>query len=61
MLICCSILIVWAVWKTHKKDKESIILLIFFCEGALIVGGWGLMEWGKKSYLKPAEIKYLVY
>ena len=27
-----------------------------FCEGALIVGGWGVVKWAKKSYLGPAEI-----
>ena len=27
-----------------------------FFGGALIVGGWGVVGWGRKSYLGPAEI-----
>ena len=27
-----------------------------FFGGALIVGGWGVVVWGRKSYLGPAEI-----
>ena len=27
-----------------------------FCGGAWIVGGWGMVGWGRKSFLEPAEI-----
>ena len=27
-----------------------------FCSLAVLVGGWGVGEWGQKSYLGPAEI-----
>ena len=46
------------VWKTDEGKAESIVLLIFFFGGALIIGGWGVVGWGRKSYLGPAEITY---
>ena len=42
------------VWKTDEAG--SIVLLIFFFGGAWIFGGWGVVGWGRKSYLGPAEI-----
>ena len=38
--------------------KKNIILLIFLLWGALIIGGSGVVELGRKSYLGPAETKY---
>ena len=40
------------VWKTDEGETESIFLLIFVLYWCLIVGGWGMMRWGKL----PAEI-----
>ena len=37
------------VWKTKEEEAESIVFLFF--GGALIVGGWPQMRWGRKSYL----------
>ena len=42
-------------------EVESIVLVIFVfwqcCGGeGLLIGGWGVARWGKKSYLGPAEI-----
>ena len=42
------------MWKTDEgggREAESIVLLIF-----VLVGGWGVVGWGRKSYLGPAEI-----
>ena len=38
------------------RGSESIILLIFFFGVALLVSGWEVVDWGRKSYLGPAEI-----
>ena len=40
------------MWKTNRGEAESIILLIIVLWVALILGGWGVMEWGKKSYFR---------
>ena len=37
------------VWKTKEEEAESIVFLFF--GGALIVGGWDQVRWGRKSYL----------
>ena len=29
-----------------------------FCWGVLIVSGWRVMQWGRKSYLRSAEIEF---
>ena len=39
------------------EKAESIVLLILFFGSALIVGGWGVVRWDRKSYLGPAEIE----
>ena len=42
------------MWKTDEgggREAESIVLLIF-----VLVGGWGVVGWGRKSYLGPAEM-----
>ena len=45
------------VWKTDEGKAGSIILLIFLSfEGALIVNGWRLVGWGRKSHLGPAQV-----
>ena len=45
------------VWKRDDRGgAESIVLLFLFFGVALIVGGWGIMGWVRKSYLGPAEI-----
>ena len=44
------------VWKTDDGEAESIVLLFLFFGGAWIFGGWGVVEWGRKSYLGPTEI-----
>ena len=53
-----------SVWKTDEGirgrgggeglEVESIVLLFF--DGALIVGGWRVVGWGRKSYLGPAKM-----
>ena len=42
------------LWEGRQK-----VLFCKFCF-ALIVVGWGVVEWGRKSYLGPAEIKSFV-
>ena len=44
------------VWKTDERGAESIALLIFVLWRCLNFGGWGVVEWGRRSYLGPAEI-----
>ena len=45
------------VWKTDEGEAGSIILLIFLSfEGALIVDGWRLVGWDRKSHLGPAQV-----
>ena len=36
---------------------EALFCSFLFCEAALIVNGFGVVEWGRTSYLGPAEIK----
>ena len=38
------------------RGVASIVLLILFFGVALLVGGWGVVGWCRKSYLGPAEI-----
>ena len=40
----------WGRGKKHCLDK------LFFFGGAWMVDGWGLVWWGRKSYLEAAEI-----
>ena len=42
-------------------DRKHYFVKFFFFGGALIVGGSGLVEWGKKSDLEPAKIKSFVF
>ena len=44
------------VGKTDEAEAENIVLLIFVLCGILIVGECGVVGWGRKSYLGPAEI-----
>ena len=44
------------VWKTDEGEVASIALLFLFFGSVLIVSVWGLVEWGRKSYLELAEI-----
>ena len=37
-------------------EAKSIVLLIFLLCSAIIVGGWGVVGWGRKSYLGPADM-----
>ena len=39
-----------------RGEKKALFFLILFCGGGLIVGGWGVVGWGRKSYLGLAEI-----
>ena len=48
------------MWKTDEREAESITLLTFVLQGALIVGEWG--KWSRiESYLGPAEIESLFF
>ena len=42
--------------KTDDSEVESIVLLIIFFSGDLIVDEWGVLGWGRKFYLGPTEI-----
>ena len=42
------------VWKTDEGKAESIFLLMLVLLRRLIVGEWGVVRWGRKSYLGPA-------
>ena len=62
MLICFSILILWTlcgklIRKGRGKGKvqKALFCQFLFFDVALIVGGWGAVGWGRKSYLGPAE------
>ena len=44
------------VWKTDEGKAESIVFCFFFFGSVLIVGGWRVVGWVRKSYLGPAEI-----
>ena len=37
------------VWKTNEVEVKSIVL---FFGGALIIDGWGVVGWGRKSYFR---------
>ena len=39
-----------------SEGVRKPILLIFFFGVALLVSGWEVVHWGRKSYLGPAEI-----
>ena len=36
--------------------QMALFYYLLFFGGALFVGGWGVVRWGRKSYLGPAEI-----
>ena len=62
MLICILILILRALCrKPMTGDRKHYFVKFCFFGGALIVGGSGLVEWGKKSDLEPAKIKSFVF
>ena len=44
-----------------KGRQKALFSEFFFCVDDLIVGSWGVVEWGRKSYLGPAEIESFVY
>ena len=44
------------VWKTKEGEAESIVLLIFVLWRCLNLRWMRLVEWGRKTYLGPAEI-----
>ena len=50
-----SILIFWALCGKPMRQKALFYWFLFFGSD-WILGGWGLVEWGRKSYLGPAEI-----
>ena len=43
-----------------RRDRKSNFV-IFVVWNALIVGGWVLVVWSRKSYLGPAEIIFFVF
>ena len=49
--------IVKFVWKTDEVGRQKALFCNFlFFGGASIFGRWGVVGWGRKSYLGPAEI-----
>ena len=42
-----------------KRDRRPQFV-IFLVWSALIVGGWLVVDWGRKSYLVPVEISSFV-
>ena len=46
--------------KQWGRDRRSHFV-IFVVWKALIVGGWMVVAWGRKSYLRPAENSSFVY
>ena len=46
--------------KTMRGDTEHIIF-IFVVWSALVVSGWVVAAWSRKSYLGPAKISSVVY
>ena len=54
--LLCNFDIVNFVWKTDEGRQNVFFYQFLFFGGALIVGGWGLLEWDRKSYLGSTEI-----
>ena len=47
------------MWKAdgwERGGQKVLFCWFLFFDIALLVGGWGVVGWGKKSYLGPAEI-----
>ena len=51
------------MWKKQwgRERDRAPHFVIFVVWSALVVGGWVVAAWGKKSYLGPAEISTTVY
>ena len=48
--------------KNSEGERERApYFVIFVVWSALVVGGWVVAAWGKKSYLGSAEISSTVY
>ena len=57
MLTCFSILVLWTLCgKPMNGRQKALFCYLLFFGGAWIFGGWGVVGWGRKSYLGPAEI-----
>ena len=50
---CC---LLWFHWFHWWEEKHEALIFIFVLRSTLIVGGWWVVSWGRKSYLRPAEI-----
>ena len=51
--------IVNLLFKNHGGKNRRPNVVVFAVWSALIVGGWVVVGWGRKSYLGPAEISSL--
>ena len=57
ILICFSILISWTLCERPMRRRQKALFCWFlFFGSALIVCGWGVVRWGRESYLGPAKI-----
>ena len=57
MLICFSILILWTMCgKAMRGRQKAMFCWFLFFVSALMSGEWGMVGWGRKSYLWAAEI-----
>ena len=51
--------IVNLLFKNHGEKNRRPNVVVFAVWSALIVSGWVVVGWGRKSYLWPAEISSL--
>ena len=57
LLLCFSILTLWTLCgKLMRGEQKALFCQFLFFGGALIVRGWVVVVWDKKSYLGPANI-----